>query len=192
MIGTSLLNLSQKKATKAWRPSPLVLSGAPTSRWHLIDFAISIIHNRGILTVATVLTSDHLASDRLRALELNIEEFLLKRQTQGFARVVTAPDPFTGSVDFVKAYGIGSLIPNTVILGDTENPAHMADYGEMISQFHLLNRNVVIIKDDKVKGFGNRKKMIFGGAAGRPIVACCSSYPISYLPVVPGTGLRLR
>lgn len=181
MIRTGLLNLNRKKATKTWRPSPLVFSGAPTNRWHLIDFATSIIHNRGILTVATVLTSDHLPSDRLRKLEQNIEEFLLKKQTQGFARVISASDPFTGSVDFVKSYGFGSLIPNTIILGDTENQDHMENYCEMISQFHMLDRNVVIIKDDKKKGFGDRKKidLWWGGLKANSGLLLILSYLLS-------------
>ena len=159
MIRTGLLNLNKKNATKSWRPHPLVLSGAPTSRWHLIDFANSIIHNRGILTVATVLTSDNLSPDRIRKLEENIEEFLGKKQTQGFARVISANNPFVGAVDFAKSYGFGSLTPNTIILGDTENPDHIDDYSDMIAQFHQLKRNVVIVKDNKERDFGAKKKI---------------------------------
>ncbi len=181
MIRTGLANLKRKKTTKTWRPSPIVLSGAPTSRWHLIDFANSIIHHRGILTVATVLTSEHLVSDRLRKIEKNIEDFLLKRQTQGFARVISAPNPFKGSVEFVKSYGFGSLTPNTIILGDTENPDHMENYCEMISQFHQLNRNVVIVRDNKNKGFGDRQKidLWWGGLKANSGLLMILSYLLS-------------
>ena len=181
MIRTGLLNLNRKKATKTWRPSPLVLSGAPTSRWHLIDFASSIIHQRGILTVATVLTSENLAADRMRNLEQNIEEFMIKRQTQGFARVISAPNPFIGSVNFVKSYGFGSLTPNTIILGDTENPDNIAEYCRMIAQFHDLNRNVIIIKDDEERGFGNRKKidLWWGGLKANSGLLMILSYLLS-------------
>jgi hypothetical protein len=181
MIRTGLANLKRKKTTKTWRPSPIVLSGAPTSRWHLIDFANSIIHHRGILTVATVLTSEHLVSDRLRKIEKNIEDFLLKRQTQGFARVISAQNPFKGSVEFVKSYGFGSLTPNTIILGDTENPDHMENYCEMISQFHQLNRNVVIVRDNKNKGFGDRQKidLWWGGLKANSGLLMILSYLLS-------------
>ncbi|CAN5235214.1 Na-K-Cl cotransporter [soil metagenome] len=159
LIRTGLFNLSQEKATKTWRPSPLVLSGAPTTRWHLIDFASSIIHNRGILTVATVLISEHITSNRRKKMEKHIEDFLVKRSTRGFARVILAPDRFKGAVDFVKSYGLGTLVPNTIILGDSETAGIRKQYCEMIAQFHDLNRNVVIVRDNVEKGFGNRQRI---------------------------------
>ncbi|MDZ7694286.1 MAG: hypothetical protein U5K69_24725 [Balneolaceae bacterium] len=56
LIRAGLMRLNNESTGKTWRPNPLVLSGAPTKRWHLIKFASSITHNRGIMTVATVLT----------------------------------------------------------------------------------------------------------------------------------------
>ncbi|MEX2565259.1 MAG: Na-K-Cl cotransporter [Cyclobacteriaceae bacterium] len=159
LIRIGLLNLRRTKATKSWRPSPLVLSGAPTTRWHLIDFASSIIHNRGLLTVATVLSSSGLTSKRRKKMESNIEDFLNKKGKQGFARVILAKDTFKGAVEFVRSYGYGTLIPNTIILGDSENSAVRKNYCEMIAQFHELNRNVVIVRDNPEKGFGNRKQI---------------------------------
>jgi hypothetical protein len=159
LIRTGLFNLSQEKATKTWRPSPLVFSGAPTTRWHLIDFASSIIHNRGILTVATVLTSENITSNRRKKMEKYIEDFLVKRRTRGFARVILAPDTFKGAMDFVKSYGLGTLVPNTIILGDSETAGIRKQYCEMIAQFHDLNRNVVIVRDNVEKGFGNRQRI---------------------------------
>lgn len=159
LIRAGLLNLGKEKTTKTWRPSPLVLSGAPTSRWHLIDFASSIIHNRGFLTVATVLTSSHVTHSRRKKMEHNIQDFLVKRSTQGFARVISASDTFEGAVDFVKSYGFGTLVPNTIILGDSENEDIRKKYCNMITHFHGLKRNVVIIRDNVEKGFGNRQKI---------------------------------
>ncbi len=157
LVRTGLLNLSRQKETKTWRPSPLVLSGAPTTRWHLIEFASSIIHNRGFLTVATILTSEHVTSSRRKKMENNIQDILVKRNTWGFARVILAPDTFKGAVDFVKYYGFGTIVPNTIILGDSENAAHRKNYCDMIRHFHELKRNVVIVRDNEEKGFGNRQ-----------------------------------
>ncbi len=168
LIRAGLLNLSQEKEAKTWRPNPLVLSGAPTKRWHLIDFASSITHHRGILTVATVITSDHLTSGRRKTLERNIYDFLARRSTQGFARIITANNTFEGAIDFVKSYGLGSLVPNTIILGDSENEAIREQYCDMIAKFHELKRNVIIVRDNHEKGFGNRQKidLWWGGLKG--------------------------
>lgn len=168
LIRMGLMNLSQEKESKTWRPNPLVLSGAPTKRWHLIDFASCITHNRGILTVATVLISKHITSSRQKKMEKNIQDFMVKRSTSGFARVISASDTFEGAKDFVKAYGLGSLAPNTIILGDSENESLRKKYCDMISYFYELNRNLVIIHENEEKGFGNRENIDiwWGGLKG--------------------------
>ena len=40
---------------KSWRPILFVFSGAPTSRWYLIQLADDITHGKGFLTIRTVL-----------------------------------------------------------------------------------------------------------------------------------------
>src|SRR5690606_34425600 len=83
-----------------------------------------------------------------------IQDYLKKNGTRGFARVISASNAFKGAVDFVKSYGFGPLVPNTIILGDSENEDHRKEYCEMIAHFHDLNRNVIIVRDNVEKGFG--------------------------------------
>ncbi|HKL14651.1 MAG TPA: hypothetical protein VJ915_03405, partial [Balneolaceae bacterium] len=136
--------------------------------WHLIDFANSITHNRGILTIATVLTSDNIAPLRQKNMEDNIRDFLSKRSIQGLVRVISAEDTFQGAEDLVKSYGLGTLVPNTIILGDSENEEIRDKYCEMIAHFHNQKRNTVIIHDNDENVFRNKKKidLWWGGLKG--------------------------
>tara|TARA_R110002124_G_scaffold150564_1_gene317285 strand:- start:5383 stop:7620 length:2238 start_codon:yes stop_codon:yes gene_type:complete len=163
-----LLRIGIEKESKTWRPNPLVLSGAPTKRWHLIDLASSITHNRGLLTVSTVITNDKFSVEHQNVIEDNIREFLAKRGIQGLVKVLTAVDPFEGGEHLVEAYGLGALVPNTIILGDSENEDIRKDYCQMIATFHRLQRNVLIVHDDKEKGFGEKKRIDiwWGGLKG--------------------------
>ncbi|MFV1883238.1 MAG: Na-K-Cl cotransporter [Balneola sp.] len=140
-----LLKLSDDFEPKTWRPRPLVLSGSPSKRWHLIDFANSLTHNRGILTVATVFPESNVARERLERMEDEIGNFLKKRAIDALVRVVSSDDPFSGSVKLVEAYGIGKLVPNTIILGGSENPKIREDYCNMVRSFYEMKRNVVLI-----------------------------------------------
>ncbi|HSG81342.1 MAG TPA: Na-K-Cl cotransporter, partial [Gemmatimonadota bacterium] len=115
-----LLRIDSPTDTRNWRPHILVLSGAPTSRWHLIDLASSLTHNRGLITVSSVLAEESVTHDRLYDMEATIREYLLRRGVPSLVRVVTAPDPFSGAERLVSAYGLGSVTPNTVLLGDSE------------------------------------------------------------------------
>ncbi|MFN4762997.1 amino acid permease [Gillisia sp. Q332] len=168
LVRKGLLNLRKEKEAKTWRPNPLVLSGAPTSRWHLIDFAAAISHDRGILTVATVLTGRPISHERRKKIEDNIQDFLEKHDTLGFASVISASDAYQGASEFVKYYGLGTVTPNTVILGDSENEGSRQKYADMITHFHELNRNVIIIANDDKKGFGDRNQIDiwWGGVKG--------------------------
>jgi amino acid transporter len=163
-----LMRLDSTVEEKTWRPHPLVLSGAPTKRWHLIDFASSITHNRGILTISTVMTSDNVSTERKQVLEENIRDFMAKRSVQGLVRVTTGEDAFQGSKDLVEAYGLGALVPNTIILGDSENDALIDKYCDMIASFYKQQRNVIVVHDNDGTGFDKRERIDvwWGGLKG--------------------------
>jgi amino acid transporter len=168
LIRSGLMRISVETESKTWRPNPLVLSGAPTKRWHLIEFADAITHNRGILTIATVLSGEKVDPSRQRKIENHLRDFLSKRGVQGLTRVVSAPHAFHGAEELVKSYGLGALVPNTIILGDSENEEMRQEYCDMIAFFHALKRNVVVIHDNKEKMFSNREKIDvwWGGLKG--------------------------
>lgn len=163
-----LMRLDSAVEAKTWRPHPLVLSGAPTKRWHLIDLASSLTHNRGILTISTVLKKDNITTERKQALEKNIREFLAKRSIHGLVRVTTAEDSFQGAKDLVEAYGLGALVPNTIVLGDSESPEVRDKYCDMITSFYDQQRNIVVVHNNKELGFGERKRIDvwWGGLKG--------------------------
>ena len=143
-----------------WRPHFLVLSGAPTRRWHLIELAADFSHHsKGLLSVATILRDTSVTHDRKRAMERQIQEYLGKRGIDGLVRVISAEDPFAGTELLVEAYGLGPLVPNTILLGDSEEGERRARYCAMIEHFWQSRRNVVIVRDADRVGFGDRKRI---------------------------------
>jgi amino acid transporter len=176
-----LLRLRDEEDTKNWRPHLLVLSGAPTRRWHLIDLARSLTHNRALLNVSTVLTTPGVSAERQLAMERNIREYLDRRAVQGLVRVVAAPDPFVGGERLVESYGLGALTPNTVLLGDSQTPEIRDRYCAMIAHFYHARRNVVIVRDDEDRGFGERKRIDvwWGGLKGNGGLMLILAYLLS-------------
>ena len=159
LIRSSLMRLSEVPDPKNWRPHLLVFSGAPKSRWHLIAMANGFIHEKALMTVATVLTRENIKKKRLLELERHTREFLSKRGIQSLVRIVPADNPFTGARTMVNHYGLGALVPNTIMLGDTQEESHLHDYCEMISYFFRAQRNVMII-DTEEDYAGSPKKSI--------------------------------
>ncbi len=157
LVRMGLLRMGERNDARNWRPHPLVLAGDPKRRWPLIDFANAITHNRGLVTVASVLPEKAASSGRQAEAEARVEEYLAKRGVEAFVRLVTAPDPFTGAKRLVEAYGFGRLVPNTVILGTSEHEERRDRFCEMIESFHRKKRNVVLIRDPDRVGFGDRQ-----------------------------------
>lgn len=163
-----LLRLGTGNDPKNWRPHILVLSGAPTKRWHLIELTASLAHNRALMTVSTVLPTTTSTRERKQAMEVNIREYLAKRGVQALVRVVAAKDPFAGAEQLVDTYGIGALVPNTIVLGDSHEEASRDAYCSLIEHFFRSQRNVIIVRDDEQKGYGDKKRIDiwWGGLKG--------------------------
>ncbi|MDB9525719.1 amino acid permease [Oscillatoria sp. CS-180] len=146
LIRTGLFRIKGPLDSKNWRPHLLVFSGAPTKRWHLLDMANALTHQRGLFTVASVLPEGSRDVGRQESMEMTLQDYLEKRGIQAFVRLVTASDPFQGMKQLIEAYGIGPLLPNTVLLGDTENPQGRDRFSQLVAQCHKAKRNVVILR----------------------------------------------
>ncbi len=106
------LDACQELATEHPRARP----GSPTKRWYLIDLANDLSHDRGLLTIATILP-EPAPSQRKRQLAETVREHLAERKVDALVRVVSAPTPYVGASVLVEAYGLGGLVPNTGAVG---------------------------------------------------------------------------
>ena len=164
----ALLKLRDEPDAKNWRPHMLVLSGAPTKRWHLIELANALTHDRALLNVATVISDPGLSNARQHTIETMMRDYLSERGIQALLRVSRAPDPFSGAKQLVDTYGIGSLTPNTIVLGHSETSKHLTPFTDLITYIYNAKRNLIIMKVAPEQGFGQRKRidLWWGGLKG--------------------------
>lgn len=154
-----LFKLGAEEDAKNWRPHILVLSGAPTKRWSLIELADAFTHNRGLITVATILPSGSRNLAQQTQLEATIRDYLERRSVQALVRVLTATDPFVGAQRLIEAYGLGSFVPNTILLGDSESLERRDRYCQSIATIHQAGRSIVILRENSERGFGARRRI---------------------------------
>ena len=143
---------------KGWRPNILVLAGSPTKRFYLIDLANSFSHDRGILTIATIMP-EATTTVRKRQLAETVREHLAERNVRALVRVVSAPSPYVGASVLVEAYGLGGLVPNTVVLGDGTTAPDQHEYAQMLRRMHDAGRNVVLVRPGEDETFGDRRRI---------------------------------
>lgn len=159
LIGQGIFQIEEQDDPKNWRPHILVLSGAPQKRWSLIELADGFSHNRSLMTVSSVLPSGSRDLKQQQNLEKTIREYLRKRGVRALVRVVTADDPFDGAVRLVETYGLGPLVPNTVVMGDSEQAESREAFCSAIAEIHASKRNLVIFHENQQQGFGFRRKI---------------------------------
>jgi solute carrier family 12 (sodium/potassium/chloride transporter), member 2 len=155
IIRSGLLWLKRDVDPKNWRPHLLVLSGAPTKRWHLISLASSLVQSRGIMTVSTILTDSNIVNDRRVNMEDQISKHLKSKGIKSLVRVIYSDDMYEGAIRLSESYGMGNLVPNTVVLGGTERKEHHQDFANMIRYFHQSRKNILVVKFNEEKKFGN-------------------------------------
>ncbi|MFH1421886.1 MAG: amino acid permease [Planctomycetota bacterium] len=132
---------------KNWRPNILVFSGNPIRRINLIKFAEWLESRRGICTVIDIVLGDlENVSEKKKALDQQMHDFLVKTEMNIFTEVVAAPDLESGIVCTVQAAGFGTVRPNTVFLGWSESPNNRTSYASVIRLLEKFGKSVVVLK----------------------------------------------
>ncbi|MBN1586712.1 MAG: amino acid permease [Candidatus Omnitrophica bacterium] len=146
---SSIYSLARHSPDKrTWRPNILVLSGSPTMRWYLIALADAISHGKGFLTVATILSGPEPDAERVSSVRKSIEEFLKKRQIPSLVKIHSAENVLQGAQELIRTYGFGPLVPNTVLLGETEKHEQVEEFVRLIRLAHRSKRNLVIVREN--------------------------------------------
>ena len=131
---------------RTWKPNILVMSGAPTSRWHLIELAAAISQGRGFVTVAAILplTTE---PERIAGLSRAVADYIEKHDASAIVKVHSAESPLKGARELAKAYGYGPIAPNTILLGVTERPENYDQFAMLIKQVHSQKQNLVVMRE---------------------------------------------
>ncbi len=184
IIRYALLRLEKEDNPKSWRPNILVLSGSLSKRWHLIDFANGITHEKGLFTIATILSDKKVSQEKVGDFEKHITDYLNNKKIRALVRVTRAENTFPGAIQLVNSYGLGPLVPNTVLLGESKVADHRESYAQMINHFYKSKRNVIIMQDFVSDDFRNNKSIDiwWGGLKGNGGLMMILGYLMSNSP----------
>ncbi|ODM98387.1 Bumetanide-sensitive sodium-(potassium)-chloride cotransporter [Orchesella cincta] len=101
---------------KNYRPQLLVLSGMPSSRPPLIDFANLIVKNLSLMLCAQVVKGSYNQKVR-NALSRQAYNWLAKHKKKGFYTMIEDESFERGCRSIMQICGLGKLRPNTVLMG---------------------------------------------------------------------------
>lgn len=148
---TALLKLeSESYHPKNWRPSILVLSGTPTHRLHLSQYADWLTADSGIVSIVQVILGD---ADQLKERRSEAESLLRKSIARyGFQAfpVVVVEESLPGAVRaLLQCHGIGGLRPNTVMLGLSKDLERQPHFVEALGIVQGMGASVIVVADKR-------------------------------------------
>lgn len=153
----SIYSLAEMKPhAKSWRPNFLVLSGVPTSRWYLIQFADAITRDKGFLSVGVVLPIEE-GTERINKSQQSISDFLRRKGVPALVEVSLASDVMEGLRTLIQSYGMGPLVPNTIVMGESEHMENLPSFSKLIRFIHRNNRNILLMREGS-KNAGRRRR----------------------------------
>ena len=125
----------------------MVLSGSPSTRMYLIQIADAIGHGQGFLTVCSILKDPNLNQEKRERMEKSITDFLKKNEIPALVKVKHTNGSIAGAVEGLCAdHGIGAIVPNTYIMGESENEDKFEDFAHIIKTVYAARKNVLIVR----------------------------------------------
>jgi potassium/chloride transporter 4/5/6 len=137
-----------ESSSKSWRPHFLVFIGDTNEHTnHLLKFSQAISRSKGFLTMATILPTPRKSENEKNQLEKTIAYALQKQKIQAFVQIKYSESLTSGMKSMIQHYGLGPLMPNTIVLGGIPKAADIKDFAEVIKSTYDQHCNVVIISD---------------------------------------------
>jgi potassium/chloride transporter 4/5/6 len=129
-----------------WRPHILVFTSDLEKNLRVVRAALAFSQDRGIVTVATLLTSDqepNLANISTRT-QAN-EALLQKHGLRAFCEVDVVPDIESGIVTVAQANGIAGLQSNTIVL-DWPEHNRLASTVRTMRKLNQLGKSLLLLR----------------------------------------------
>ena len=127
-----------------WHPQILLCTGAPNQQLAMLRLASSMTRRTGILTTASVLPESWEDDHQFERTRTSIAEYMHRQGIAGLVEVYTNDDSFEGIAGMIKAYGIGPLQPNTVLLGMPTRQESLVGLVNVIRTASLYRKNVML------------------------------------------------
>ncbi len=184
-----------RQDARTWRPNILVLAGAPTKRFYLMELADAITHGKGFLTVASILQGEQIDPEKIASMEETIQHWLEERDVPALVEVTGAVDFVSGVKGLITSYGIGPLVPNTILLGESEDAEKFDDFARIVQFIYRARRNLVLVREGQIEAPRQRRHHIacwWGGKRQNAGLMLTLGYLLQTSPECRGSRLTIR
>lgn len=145
----NLFMLSQMPIhAKNWRPTILVLSGNPNTRFGLVKYANWLGSGRGIVTMASFITGNFYEKLSRRKEELaKLDIFIEENNLQAFSEVLVTPNFDVGLFHLLQCSSLSPVKPNLIIWGWSKKPSRAAQNIKNMKIAYTLGISQIIVSN---------------------------------------------
>jgi amino acid transporter len=148
----------RKHDERTWKPNILVLSGSPVGRWYLVEFADAISQGRSFVTLVTLVPEAIWTAERAESIASSVREYLKKRNVRAFVKTLASDEPLFGAQQIVRTYGFGPIVPNTILVGETEKEENFREFARLVQMVYRSRRNLIVMRERRHEGDGEEWK----------------------------------
>ena len=144
----AIYRLAQGKGSpRSWRPNFLVLSDNPLQVSSLVNLTSAITRSKGFLTLASVFPPNIADLTRAERWKKIVNNYLKEKKIDALVEFAIDDSIFNGAQKFLTSYGLGTINPDTLVLGESATPEGLEDFVLIIQAACQANKNVVIVRD---------------------------------------------
>lgn len=134
---------------KNWRPTILVLTGNPATRFTMVRYALWFGEQRGLVTLARILVGDlgEIAPRRQTAVD-QLDRFLQENNFDALSTVVVSRSLDEGLTGLLQSHPISPLQPNIVLMGWSSDPDRCNSFVRHLNSVQILGMSIVVLKDN--------------------------------------------
>lgn len=145
------LSYAEGGASRSWRPHFLVFTDKIEQHSNnLLRFSQAISRNKSFLTMASIVPAGQMQDTEKRKMEKVLSKRLEKLNIQALVQINFSDTIFSGMHQMIEHYGIGPLMPNTVVFGKVGQNEQAAEFAKVMATAHQKQCNIVIVNDTHV------------------------------------------
>ncbi len=133
--------------SRSWRPNFLVLSDNLVQNNYRINLASAISLNRGFLTLASVFSPGSIDNDRAERWKKMVNAHLKENNIEALVEFCMDENLLIGAKTLLTNYGMGSISPNTLVVGELTKSQNSEHYFGVIQLAYAAKKNVIIVRD---------------------------------------------
>jgi amino acid transporter len=179
-----------------WKPNVMVFLRGTGSHGHLLDFAGWLGHEKGIVTLMTLLPGDvheKIKSGAASDAQKKLDVFLEGSKMTAFGKVVAVKDFYQGARVVAQAHGIAGLKANVAMFGWSDSDVKAAEFAALVRDFVYIDTSVLLLKYDEQRGFGRHQQIDvwWGGLENNGSLMILMAHLISQTDVWRSCTIRL-